>query len=32
VVCARGDIHPRNAGYTLIGKLIVHRYDAMGLK
>ena len=27
--CARGDIHPRNAGYTLIGKLIVTRYDAM---
>ena len=27
--CARGDIHPRNAGYTLIGKLIVGRYDAM---
>jgi hypothetical protein len=27
--CARGDIHPRNAGYTLIGKLIVARYHAM---
>jgi lysophospholipase L1-like esterase len=27
--CARGDIHPRNAGYTLIGELIVARYDAM---
>jgi lysophospholipase L1-like esterase len=27
--CARGDIHPRNAGYLLIGKLIVARYDAM---
>jgi lysophospholipase L1-like esterase len=27
--CARGDIHPRNPGYTLIGKLIVARYDAM---
>jgi lysophospholipase L1-like esterase len=27
--CAIGDIHPRNAGYTLIGKLLVARYDAM---
>jgi lysophospholipase L1-like esterase len=27
--CARGDIHPRDPGYTLIGKLIVARYDAM---
>jgi lysophospholipase L1-like esterase len=27
--CARGDIHSRNAGYTLIGKLIVARYHAM---
>ena len=27
--CARGDIHPRKAGYTLIGKLIVARYQAM---
>jgi lysophospholipase L1-like esterase len=27
--CARGNIHPRDAGYTLIGKLIVARYHAM---
>ncbi len=27
--CAKGNIHPRNAGYTLIGKLIVARYDAI---
>jgi lysophospholipase L1-like esterase len=27
--CARGDIHPRNPGYTLIGKLIVARYRTM---
>jgi lysophospholipase L1-like esterase len=27
--CAIGDIHPRNAGYTLIGKLLVARYHAM---
>jgi lysophospholipase L1-like esterase len=27
--CSRGDIHPHNAGYTLIGRLIVARYDAM---
>ncbi len=27
--CARGDIHPKTAGYTVIGKLIVARYAAM---
>ena len=27
--CARGDIHPRNPGYTLIGRLIVSRYDTL---
>ena len=27
--CARGDIHPRTAGYTVIGKLIAARYAAM---
>ena len=26
--CTRGDIHARSAGYTLIGKLIVARFDA----
>jgi lysophospholipase L1-like esterase len=25
--CASGDIHPKNAGYTLIGKLIAAKYD-----
>jgi hypothetical protein len=30
--CVRGDIHPRDAGYTLIGKLIVARYDAIAHK
>jgi lysophospholipase L1-like esterase len=25
--CTRGDIHPRNAGYTFIGRLMVGRYD-----
>jgi hypothetical protein len=24
--CTKGDIHPRTAGYTLIGKLVVARY------
>lgn len=27
--CTRGNIHPHNAGYTLIGKLIVARYNAL---
>ena len=27
--CSRGDIHPKTKGYTLIGKLVVARYDAM---
>jgi lysophospholipase L1-like esterase len=27
--CARGDIHPRTSGYTVIGKLIAARYAAM---
>ncbi len=27
--CAKGDIHPMNKGYTLIGKLIVARYGAL---
>ena len=27
--CARGDIHPKTAGYTVIGKLIVARYAAV---
>jgi lysophospholipase L1-like esterase len=27
--CKKGDIHPMNAGYTLIGKLIVAKYAAI---
>jgi lysophospholipase L1-like esterase len=27
--CAKGDIHPMNQGYTLIGKLIVAKYHAI---
>jgi lysophospholipase L1-like esterase len=27
--CAKGDIHPMNQGYTLIGKLIVAKYRAI---
>ena len=27
--CAQGNIHARTPGYTLIGKLVVARYDAM---
>jgi lysophospholipase L1-like esterase len=27
--CAKGDIHARTSGYTLIGKLYVSRYDAL---
>jgi lysophospholipase L1-like esterase len=27
--CAKGDIHPMNKGYTLIGKLIVAKYQAI---
>lgn len=27
--CARGDIHPMNRGYTLIGKLIVAKYHVL---
>jgi lysophospholipase L1-like esterase len=27
--CAKGDIHPMDKGYTLIGKLIVAKYDAI---
>jgi lysophospholipase L1-like esterase len=27
--CTRGDIHPHNAGYALIGRLIVARYNAL---
>ena len=27
--CARGDIHPRTSGYTVIGKLVAARYAAM---
>lgn len=27
--CAKGDIHPMNKGYTLIGKLIVAKYHAV---
>lgn len=27
--CAKGDIHPMNAGYTLIGKLITAKYVAI---
>jgi lysophospholipase L1-like esterase len=27
--CAKGDIHPMNSGYTLIGKLIVAKYQAI---
>lgn len=27
--CAKGDIHPMNQGYTLIGKLIVAKYHAV---
>jgi hypothetical protein len=27
--CTRGDIHPHNAGYTLIGRLITARYDTL---
>jgi lysophospholipase L1-like esterase len=27
--CKKGDIHPTNAGYTLIGKLIVAKYAAL---
>jgi hypothetical protein len=27
--CAKGDIHPKNAGYLVIGKLIVASYHAM---
>jgi lysophospholipase L1-like esterase len=27
--CKKGDIHPMNAGYTLIGKLIVAKYAAV---
>ena len=27
--CAKGDIHPMNQGYTLIGKLIVAKYQAI---
>jgi len=27
--CSRGDIHPKTKGYTLIGKLVVARFDAM---
>jgi hypothetical protein len=30
--CAKGDIHPRNPGYTLIGKLLVAKYDAITKK
>lgn len=30
--CAKGDIHPTNKGYTLIGKLIVARYRAMKMR
>jgi lysophospholipase L1-like esterase len=30
--CAKGNIHPNNAGYTLIGKLLVAKYDAMTKK
>jgi len=27
--CAKGDIHPKDAGYTLIGKLLVAKYRAV---
>ncbi len=27
--CQKGDIHPMNQGYTLIGKLIVAKYHAI---
>jgi len=27
--CAKGDIHPKDAGYTLIGKLLVAMYRAV---
>jgi lysophospholipase L1-like esterase len=27
--CAKGDIHPKNAGYLVIGKLIVAKYHVM---
>jgi len=30
--CAKGDIHPMNAGYTLIGKLIDSRYEVVTKK
>jgi hypothetical protein len=27
--CQKGDIHPMNQGYTLIGRLIVAKYHAI---